>query len=50
MFSPDYVDDSDVIYQPPSHYGGKDEFENIRVKGGFKRINKKLLCLIINCI
>ena len=35
VFSPDKVDDSDVIYRPPS-YGGKDEFENIRVKGGFK--------------
>ena len=36
VFSPDYVDNSDVIYQPSSDYGGKDEFENIRVKGGFK--------------
>jgi len=36
VFSPDKVDDSDVIYRPPGHYGGKDEFENIRVKGGFK--------------
>jgi len=36
VFSPDKVDDADVIYRPTSHYGGKDDFENIRVKGGFK--------------
>ena len=37
VFSPDKVDESDVIYHPPGgHSGGRDEFENIRVKGGFK--------------
>ena len=43
VFSPDKVDDSDVIYRPPGHNGGKDEFENIRVKGGFKGWVKNLV-------
>ena len=40
MFSPDKVDDYDVIYHPPC-YGEKDYFENITVKSGFKA-GKKL--------
>ena len=42
MFSLDKVDDSDVIYHPPG-YGGKDYFENIRVKSGFKGLQETLL-------
>ena len=43
VFSPDSLDESDIIYQPPSRPADKDEFETIRYKGGFKGWVKNLV-------